>query len=155
MNEQFTQTILAFPLFEGFTPYGAQMVLESGEIKPYAAGELVFSEKDQPTFTLLVLNGKVEAFLRRPTGDLPLNELGPGAIVGELGVLCGLPRTASLRAKEKTTVIQWNAPDFRRLLLRNSLLSDRILGQSLRTLIDKERVLVDSLAPLQGGHTEQ
>jgi len=150
MNQQFASTILTFPLFAGFTEYGAQMVLEPGELKEYAPADLVFAEGDSPAFTLLVLTGKLEVFLKRPNGDLSLNELGPGAIVGELGVLCGLARTASLRAKEKSSVVQWDAPVFRRLLLRNALLSERILGQSLRTLINKERLLVDALAPLQG-----
>ena len=38
---------------------------------------------------------------------------------------------------------------FRRVLLRNTLLADRILAQSLRTLIEKEHSLIDSLTLVQ------
>ena len=66
-----------------------------------------------------------------------LTDAGPGTILGELAVLCGILRAASVRASEKTTVLQWNAGAFRNLLLRYPLISERIFRESLRTLTRK------------------
>ena len=122
------------------------MLMESGEFKRYSQGELVFKEGDQPSFTILLLSGSLEVFLHRQGREIVLRETQPGTIIGELAVICGIARSASLRAKSDSVVLQWNAMEFRRLLIRHPLLSERVLGQSLRNLIEKEHSVFDSLA---------
>ena len=151
MNEQYALLITGFPLFHGFTLDGARMLLESGEVKEYSPGEMVIKEGDDPTFVLLVLTGKLQVFVQRQQRDLVLTDAGPGTILGELAVLCGIPRSASVRASEKSAVLLWSAAAFRSLLLRDAFLSQRIFRESLRTLIEKERSLIDSLIRSQGG----
>jgi CRP-like cAMP-binding protein len=149
MNEEYARLITEFPLLQGFTLDGARMLLEYGEVKDYSPGDVVISEGDPPAFVLLVLSGKMEVFVERAARTLVLNEFGPGAILGELAVLCGIPRSASVRASEKSAVLQWSAASFRNLLLRNTFLSERIFSQSLRMVIEKERGLIESLIQSQ------
>ena len=150
MNEQYAVIITGFPLFHGFTLDGARMLLESGEVKEYSSGEVLIKEGDEPSFVLLVLTGKLQVFVQRRQRDLVLTDSGPGTILGELAVLCGIPRSASVRASEQSAVLQWSAAAFRRMLLRDVFLSERIFRESLRTLIEKERSLIDSLTRSQG-----
>ena len=154
MNEQYAVSITRFPLFQGFTLDGARMLLESGEIKEYSPGEVLLNEGDSPTFVLLVLTGKMQVFVERQQRDLVLTDAGPGTILGELAVLCGIPRSASVRASENSAALQWNAAAFRSLLLRDAFLSERIFRESLRTLIEKERSLIDSLIRSQGSSNQ-
>ena len=151
MNEQYAVLITGFPLFQGFTLKGAQMLLKYGEVKEYFPGEVLIKEGDAPTFVLLILTGKMQVFVERQRRDLVLNDVGPGTILGELAVLCGIPRSASVRASEKSAALQWSAAAFRNLLLQNSFLSEKIFRESLRTFIEKERSLIDSLIRSQGG----
>jgi CRP/FNR family transcriptional regulator, cyclic AMP receptor protein len=151
MNEQYAQLITGFPLFQGYTLHGAQMLLESGEVKEYSPGEVVLKEGDSPTFVLLILTGKMQVYVERQGGDLVLTDAGPGTISGELAVLCGMPRAASVRASERSAVLQWNAKEFRNLVLSDVFLSERIFRESLRTLIEKEQSLINSLMQSQGG----
>ena len=151
MNEEYAALITGFPLFRGFTLDGARMLLDCGEVKEFFPGEMVIKEGDEPTFVLLVLTGKLEVFVQRHGRDLILTDAIPGTILGELAVLCGIPRSASVRASEKSAVLQWSAAAFRSLLLRDAFLSQRIFRESLRTLIEKERSLIDSLIRSQGG----
>ena len=137
---------------QGFTPQGAYRLLERGEVRACSAGEILFKEGDPPAFALLVLGGKVQVFVEREGGDMILTDVGPGTILGELAVLCGIPRAASVRASEAVNVLQWNAAAFRNLLLRYPLLSERIFKESLRTLVEKERALIDSVARLSYGN---
>ena len=145
MNDQYAVIITGFPLFQGLTLHGARMLLESGEVKEYPAGQMVLKEGDDATFVVLVLTGKMEVFVERLQRDVVLTDAGPGRILGELAVLCGITRSASVRASEKSAVLQWSAASFRNLLLQNVFLSERIFRESLRTLIEKERSLIDSL----------
>jgi CRP-like cAMP-binding protein len=151
MNEKYAAMIPEFPLFSGFTLDGARMLLDAGEVKELSPGTLLINEGDQPTFVLLVLTGKLEVFVERNGSDLILGEAGSGTILGELAVLCGIPRSASVRATEESAVLQWGAPAFRSLLLHNVFLSERIFREALRTLIEKERSLIESLVRSQSG----
>lgn len=150
MNERYAELITNFPLFQGFTIHGAQRLLEAGEVKEHAPGDLLLVEGDSATFVLLLITGKLEVFVERDGRNIVLTETGPGAILGELAVLCGITRSASVRASEKSTVLQWSADAFRSLLLRDPSLSQRIFRESLRTLIEKERSLIETLVKAQG-----
>ena len=97
-----------------------------------------------------MLNGTLEVFVDRGGEHLVLTEARPGTILGELAVLCGIPRSASVKAKEESAVLEWTDEAFRTLLLRDPSLSQRIFREALRTLIDKERSLIDSLIKPQG-----
>src|SRR5215813_6919150 len=154
MYEQYAAIITWFPLFHGFTLDGARMLLTSGEVKEYSSGEMLLKEGDSPTFVLLVLAGKMQVFVERQQRDLVLADAGPGTILGELAVLCGIPRSASVRASENSAALQWSAAAFRSLLLRDAFLSERIFRESLRALIEKERALIESLIRSQGGSNQ-
>ena len=149
MNDKYALLVPTFPLFRGFTVDGAHMLLDSGEVKELSPGVMLITEGDGATFVLLVLAGKLEVFVERDGRDLVLNEAGPGTILGELAVLCGIPRSASVRAIEDSAILQWSAAAFRSLLLQNVSLSERIFRASLRTLIEKEHSLIESLVRSQ------
>src|SRR5882724_7000183 len=149
MNEQYAEMITKFPLFHGYTLHGAQMLLECGEVTEFSPGEVLLKEGDSPTFVLLVLTGRMQVFVERQGRDLVLTEAGPGAILGELAVLCGIPRSASVRAKDASSTLKWSDEAFRSLLLRDHSLSQRVFSGALRTLVDKERSLIDSLIAAQ------
>ena len=151
MNEQYAEKIVGFPIFQGFTLAGAQMLLERGTIKEYSDGEVLFKEGDLPTVVVLVLAGKMHVFVERDGRELVLTDVGPGTILGELALLCGIPRSASVRASEKSAALQWSATAFRQMLLGDVSLSQRIFKESLRTLIEKEKALIESLTRSQKG----
>ncbi len=98
--ENYAELMPSFPLFKGFTANGAKRLLDSGEVKQHEAGAVLLKEGDSADFVLLVLSGKLEVFIDRKGQHLVLTEAEPGNILGELAVLCGIPRSASVRAKE-------------------------------------------------------
>ena len=154
MTERYAKMIADLHLFKGYTLDGAQRILDSGEIKTFSAGDLILSEGDKATFVLLVLTGKLQVFVQRHGRDIVLNDVGPSTILGELAVLCGIPRSASVRVLEDSTVLQWDAEAFRHLMLRDVFLSERIFRESLRTLIEKEKSLITSLTEIKTAATE-
>jgi CRP/FNR family transcriptional regulator/CRP/FNR family cyclic AMP-dependent transcriptional regulator len=149
MTQQYAELITGFPLFEGFTVNGTKRLLDAGEVKQYTIGDVLLKEGDNSDFVLLVLSGKLEVFVERDGQKLILTEANPGTILGELAMLCGLPRSASVQAKENSAVLEWPDEAFRTLLLRDPSLSQRIFGQALRTLVEKEKSLIESLVKEQ------
>lgn len=146
MNESYENIITSFPLFQGFTPAGAKMLLDRGEVKTLPGNQTLFKEDNPPAAVLLVLTGMLDVFVERHGRDMVLTQAGPGAIVGELAVLCGIPRSASVRASGDAVVLELSSKSFRSLLLSDAFLSERVFRQSLRTLIDKEQSLIESVS---------
>lgn len=145
MSEEYAALVMALPLFKDYTIAGAQRIVSAGEIKTVAKGEVLFKEGEPPDFVLLVLRGTLQVYVDRHGTELVLTDAGPSTILGELAVLCGIPRSASVRVVEDSTVLQWPASSFRGLLVKDVSLSQRIFRESLRTLIDKERNLIESI----------
>jgi len=150
MNEDYAQLMTTFPLLDGFTENGTRRLLSAGEIKQLAAGEVLLKEGEAAEFAVLILSGSIEVFVERDGKPLVLTEATAGTILGELALLCGIPRSASVRAKEASTTLKWDDEKFRSLLLRDHSLSQRVFSGALRTLVDKERSLIDSLIAAQG-----
>jgi CRP-like cAMP-binding protein len=148
-TESYEQAIIGFPLFKGYTSHGAAGLLKRGEIRTIAKGEVLFREGDVAQDVMLLLRGTLTVFVERDGREVRLTDQGPGTILGELGVLCGLPRSASARAHEDTVVLQWGASQFRSLLLSDPMLSERIFRQSLRTLVEKEQSMIAQITQAQ------
>ena len=151
MNESYAELITTFPLFHGFTVHGTQRLVDAGEIKQVSAGDILLKEGDEADFAVLVLAGKLDVFIERDGREFVLTEATPGTVLGELALLCGIPRSASARANEDATVLEWSDETLRTLLLRDRSLAQRIFRETLRTLVEKEQELVESLARSQAG----
>jgi CRP-like cAMP-binding protein len=149
MNEDYAELMTTFPLLQGFTANGTKRLLDAGEITELAAGEVLLKEGEPPEFAVLILKGTIEVFVEREGKQLTLTEAAPGDVLGELALLCGIPRSASARAKEASTVLKWSDETLHTLLLRDRSLAQRIFRETLRTLVEKERELVDSLVKAQ------
>jgi CRP-like cAMP-binding protein len=149
MSENYPELLTTFPLFHGFTANGTKRLIDAGEIKQLKAGEMVLKEGDAADFAVLLLNGKIEVFIEREGKELSLTDAEPGDILGELALLCGIPRSASARAKQDSTVLEWSDETLRTLLLRDRSLAQRIFRETLRTLVEKEQELVNQLVKAQ------
>ena len=153
MSEDYAERMTTFPLLEGFTANGTKRLLAAGEITELGAGEVPLKEGETAEFAVLILKGTIEVFVAREGKQLALTEATAGDILGELALLCGIPRSASARAKEDSTVLKWSDESLHTLLLRDRSLAQRIFRETLRTLVDKERELVDSLVKAQAATT--
>ena len=153
MNEDYAELMTTFPLLHGFTANGTKRLLDAGEVTQLAAGDLLLTEGETAEFAVLILQGTIEVFVEREGKRLVLIEATPGTILGELALLCGIPRSASARAKEDSTILKWSDESLHTLLLRDRSLAQRIFRETLRTLVEKERELVDSLVKAQTATT--
>jgi hypothetical protein len=105
-------------LFRSLDAEGRTHLLSSGYVLALEDGEVLIEEGEEGGIMYLVLDGRVRVSARR-TGtaeDVTLAELGRGAVVGEVSVLSGSPRTATVSAVGASHVLAFEAHRIQRVL---------------------------------------
>jgi hypothetical protein len=94
-------------------PQGAlEKLLGSTCVHTFSPAEVIVREGEPGRSLFLIENGTVEVHTADPAGRrVILAELGPGDFFGEVAVLTGRPRTATILAKEPVTVIEITRED--------------------------------------------
>jgi CRP-like cAMP-binding protein len=102
----------------------------------FEAGEVVFKEGDEGSTCYVVRTGRARAIREHPDGrSITLAHFGPGDIFGEMAMLDGERRSATVEATEETDAIAILSADMHRLLHQYPDISVKLiaaLGQRLR-----------------------
>jgi NTE family protein len=93
------------PLFRGIPTETAAQIVELFERRRFQPDDVIVREGDPGDSLFIIETGLVEVFLLSATGEATvLSRLGPGEAFGEMSVLTGEPRSASIRAISPTVV---------------------------------------------------
>ena len=78
--------------------------------RTYNKGEIIIRQGDPGTGLFIILNGSVQVTLRTRPGlpDAKLNVLGKGEAFGEMSLIDGYPRSATITALTETHVVELN-----------------------------------------------
>ena len=106
------EILAAVPLFAGLPPASAQALEQRVRTVQLHAGEHLFSEGDPAGSVYVVAAGRLEVVMAAEV----LRVLGPGDVVGELALLAESPRSASVRARRDSRVLEVRREDFDALL---------------------------------------
>ncbi len=85
-------------LFKSLDDTARGELLSSAFVQHFDAGEMVLREGDLGDTMLLLMEGTVRVHTHSPLAEIQLAELGRGACIGEVSVLTGSPRTATVDA---------------------------------------------------------
>src|ERR687888_1897499 len=100
------------PLFTGMTDSAIQSVGGLAHEIRFAAGEDLVREGDEGDSFLVIVEGRARVV---QNGDT-LRDLGPGDYLGEIALIDGGPRTATVTALEPIRALVVERSDFRRLI---------------------------------------
>lgn len=100
---------LSTPLFDGFSPEELVAVMRGLELVSFDAGDVIVAEGAPGDSMFILTSGKVKAFVKTPKGkSLKVQEFEEGDFFGEISVLTGKPRTATLTAAEACDCLELN-----------------------------------------------
>ncbi|HEX8464810.1 MAG TPA: cyclic nucleotide-binding domain-containing protein [Abditibacterium sp.] len=113
--------------------------------RDFPAGSNLFFEDDESDGAFFLVSGAVEVFKSSPEGrKLPLVVLRDGGLLGEIGLLVGERRTATVRALSGVRALELDRFTFNRAVethneaaLRLSLALARVLAQRLTATNEK------------------
>ncbi len=118
-------------------------LVRHGHPRRLPAGALLFFEGTRSDMVVIVVSGRVKVFTSAEDGaEVVLEVRGPGALLGELSVIDGQPRSASVRSLEATEILTLGFREFTDFLQahpRTMWLLMRILTGRLRDA-DRRRI---------------
>jgi CRP-like cAMP-binding protein len=103
----------------------------SGSEVNLTAGQILWQVGEPGDYLVLILQGELEVFLPTDNGEVLLGTYGSGSAVGELTALDGLPRSASVRAKQNAKAIKIMGSTFRSLIQRTPEILEDLFWQQV------------------------
>lgn len=96
-------------------------------LEHYAEGETVVHQGDEGNSLYIITAGEAEVLHFDDTGNAQLiNELKPGSVFGEMSLLTGEKRSATVRAKTRLDVMVIDKKSFKEILLKNPVLAETL-----------------------------
>ena len=122
--------------------------------RTYGRNQYLWYQGDEGGCLVIVASGLVKVVLGRENGDeVRLATLGPGETLGELALLDGAPRSASVVAVEPTTVLMLSRATVLGLMVDHPAVLDALL-LSLGGLVRRLTEQTGDLVPAQRRHAD-
>ena len=134
------------PFLRDATARGRSRVMERTRLVPFPQGGVVFNEGDPPEELFVIADGEIEIVWAAPDGSEEIQRtLGPGRVLGELGILGGHARTATARAAEPSNLWAIEREAFLELYETEPTVSVAIASAMAPYLLDADVVAEDLL----------
>ncbi|WP_412520328.1 Crp/Fnr family transcriptional regulator [Actinomadura madurae] len=115
-----------------------ELLVAAGAERRFGAGDVLLRQGDPATHVLLLTAGRVKALMTLPDGQVLLLAVrGPGELLGEIAVLGGGDRSATVIAVDPCVTSALPADRFR-ALLHSAGAADELLRRAMRRLREGE-----------------
>ncbi|HEX3953822.1 MAG TPA: cyclic nucleotide-binding domain-containing protein [Stellaceae bacterium] len=104
------------PFFSEIEPAKLKLLAFMSERVGFDAGKTLFRQGDQADAAYLIIEGEADISVETPSGPVTIATLGTHEIVGEIAILCDVPRTATVRAKGRLVVLRIAKDPFMRMV---------------------------------------
>ena len=122
------------PLFAHLDPAKLKLLAFTSTRASFKPGQELFHQGDEGDAAYLILSGEAVVIADTPSGEVPVATVGQNAIIGEIAILCEVPRTATVRAASRLETLKIEKEHFLRLIREFPDMSVEImreLGQRL------------------------
>jgi CRP-like cAMP-binding protein len=105
INQEVEQ-LRRIPFFAKIDPAKLRLLAFASERISFAAGDELFHPGDPADAAYIIMDGNVDVTVDVPSGRLSVAKLGRDQIVGDIGVICDVPRTATVTADGPTVTLR-------------------------------------------------
>jgi CRP-like cAMP-binding protein len=104
------------PFFAEIEPAKLKLLAFMSERVAYDPNKTLMRQGDPADAAYLIIEGEAEILLEGPAGPITVATLGANDIVGEMGILCDVPRNATVRAKGRLIALRIAKDPFMRMV---------------------------------------
>jgi CRP/FNR family cyclic AMP-dependent transcriptional regulator len=104
------------PLFAKVEPAKLKLMAFAAERAEFRKGEEMFHQGDLADAAYIILEGRADVVIDTPAGPLKVAEVRSNEVVGDIGILCDVPRTATIVATEDLATLRITKDLFYRMV---------------------------------------
>ena len=101
LNEE-VELLKGVPIFSKVEPAKLKLLAFTSERMNFAAGQELFHQGDQGDAMYVILGGVADVLIDSQGGQIAIAELQKNGFVGEIAILCDVPRTATSRRANRS-----------------------------------------------------
>ncbi len=127
--------IRTVPIFSELEESTVQQIVDIGLKRKYTKNSIIFLEEEAGAILFIISTGKVKIVRTDDDGkEVILSILGPGDFFGEMALLDGLPRSATVVALDESELFVINRREFIKLLEDSPQVATSLLRELTRRL---------------------
>jgi small-conductance mechanosensitive channel len=141
MGNEIFERLSNVPIFAPLSDEETQKLSESSRVRVFAPDEPIVRQGQQGKSMFVVHKGSVKVQIKEESQTKVLNTLREGDFFGEMGLLTGEPRTATVIAQEETQVLEIDNLSLKPILEENPELVEsfsRIVEERRTVLAEKK-----------------
>jgi len=115
LNEE-VDLLRKIPLFANIEPSKLKLLAFTSERLKFREGTELFHQGDMGDSAYIIINGAVRIVVSTPNGDVKVAEVNKNDIVGEIAILCDVPRTATVVADQDVEALKISKELFFRMV---------------------------------------
>ena len=140
--------LLTTPMFEDMDPDEIRQIIHIVETRKYDAGDVVFSEGGPGDAWYALYKGEVEVIKQSDSGPQHIRTLTPPACFGEIAILDGLPRSATVQATKEVLVLRMSQEKFNELVDEENPVACKLTRKMALLLASELRSNTETLSEL-------
>ena len=137
------------PLFGKIELSKLKLLAFTSERLTYSQDEILFSQGDVGDSAYIIIDGEADIVVNTPGGQLVIATLKQNEIVGEIAILCDVPRTATVRAKTELTTLRITKELFFNLTIEFPQIAVEIMRELAHRLEQTTTKLREAVAQTQ------
>lgn len=114
--EKEVEILRQIPLFANIEPAKLKLMAFASERLTFKSGQALFVQGDMGDAAYIVVEGTADVLVDTPSGALTVATLTRNDIVGEIAILCDVPRTATVTSTSELTTLKITKDLFFRML---------------------------------------
>ena len=100
-----TEALKRIPLFANLDPAKLKLLAFMSQRLTFEPGQAVFAQGDPGDAAFIVLEGGAVVSIDTPKGRIDIAKMGRNEILGEIAILCDVPRTAHVTAWSESPLV--------------------------------------------------
>jgi CRP-like cAMP-binding protein len=137
------------PLFAKVEPAKLKLLAFTSERLEYRSGDELFHQGDFGDAAYVVLGGQADIVVDSPVGALTVATLGKNDVIGEIAILCDVPRTATVVAHGDLETLRVSKDGFFHLVTQFPQIGIEVMSALAAKLHLTTQTLTAALARLE------
>ena len=149
LNEE-VELLRNIPMFARIEPSKLKLLAFTSERLTFQSGQDLCVQGGDGDSAFIIIEGDADVIVDSPNGPMTVAAMGRNDVVGEIAILCDVPRTATVKAVTKVETLMISKELFFQLVNQFPSISIEIMRELARRVERTTAMLRDAMATRAG-----